>query len=116
MIMVVISSMSMGYYLKCLRNSKGISLKDLSEEVGVTDSILCRLENDQIPTNFSRIFRSLANYYGINVITLYLKSNSITQEDLNNFIFKNCDELTKEEIKHIQDEIDFINLQKNKYK
>ena len=108
--------LDIGNYLRNLRTSRDMSLKDLSEEIGVTDSILCRLENDQIPTNFSRIFKSLANYYGINVITLYLKSNSITQEDLNNFIFKNCDELTKEEIKHIQDEIDFINSLKNKYK
>lgn len=108
--------LDIGNYLRNLRTSRDMSLKDLSEEIGVTDSILCRLENDQIPTNFSRIFKSLANYYGINVITLYLKSNLITQEDLNNFIFKNCDELTKEEIKHIQDEIDFINSLKNKYK
>ena len=108
--------LDIGNYLRNLRTSRDMSLKDLSEEIGVTDSILCRLENDQIPTNFSRIFKSLANYYGINVITLYLKSNLITQEDLNNFIFKNCEELTKEEIKHIQDEIDFINSLKNKYK
>ena len=113
---MVISMLNIGDYLKMLRTSRGISLKDLSKKVGATDSILYRLENNQIPTNFSKIFRSLANYYGINVITLYLKSNLITQEDLNNFIFKNCDELTKEEIKHIQDEIDFINSLKNKYK
>ena len=64
------------------------------------------------------IFRSIADYYKINVITLYLKANFITQNDLNGYksIFKNCDELTEEEIKHIQNEIDFINSQKNKYR
>lgn len=108
--------LNIGDYLKNLRTSRDMSLKDLSEDVGTTDSILHRLEKNQIPMDVSKIFRSLANYYGINVITLYLKSNLITQEDLNNFIFKNCDELTKEEIKHIQDEIDFINSLKNKYK
>ena len=92
--------LSIGDYLKLLRTSRKISLISLSKEI------------------VSEIFRSIADYYKINVITLYLKANFITQNDLNGYksIFKNCDELTEEEIKHIQNEIDFINSQKNKYR
>lgn len=95
-----------------------MTLKELAEEIETTDSILHRLEKNQTPIDVSKIFRSLADFYEINVITLYLKSNFITQEDLNDYnsVFKNYDELTKEEIKHIQNEIDFINSQKNKYR
>lgn len=110
--------LSIGDYLKLLRTSRKISLKSLSKEVNTSDSILQRLEKNHMPKNVSEIFRSIADYYKINVITLYLKANFITQNDLNGnkSIFKNCDELTEEEIKHIQNEIDFINSQKNKYR
>ena len=97
-------------YLKTLRKNKQISLKNLAKKLNTTDAILSRLENGTLPKNTPELFSSIASFYGINVITLYLKANLISKEDLNEYngIFTNCSKLSSNEINHIQDEIDFI--------
>lgn len=95
-------------YLKELRANK--PLKQLALEINTTDKILSHLENGKFPKNTPELFNSLATFYNINVIELYLKSGFISNQDLNEYngSFKNCDELDDHEIEHIQNEIDFI--------
>lgn len=99
-----------GKYIKSLRISKGLSLKELAKNIGTTDTILSRLENGHLPKDIVTIFDSLANFYGMNVITLYIQSGIISKNDLNEYngVFEHCNKLNEEEIKHIQKEIDFI--------
>lgn len=97
-------------YLKKLRADNHLSLKALAKHIGSTDAILSRLENGQLPKDIPYLFNSLAEFYNINVITLYIKSNLISLEALNEYngIFTNCSNLTEKEIKQIQSLIDFI--------
>ncbi|MBS5368404.1 MAG: helix-turn-helix transcriptional regulator [Coprobacillus cateniformis] len=101
---------NIGQYLKELRLNKQLSLKALAEKIGTTNSILSRVENGHLPKDIPTLFNSLADFYNINVITLYLKVNLISIKSFKEYngIFNNCEKLTDKEIKHIQNEIDFI--------
>ena len=50
--------------LKDLRNEKGISLKYLAKEIGVTDMAISRWENEQRIPNIENL-ASLAKYFGV---------------------------------------------------
>lgn len=99
-----------GIYMKTLRINRDLSLKELAKQVGTSDTILCRLEKGHLPKDIITIFDSLAHFYNMNVITLYLKSGIISKQDLNEYngIFQHCNQLNDKEIRHIQSEIDFI--------
>lgn len=99
-----------GDYLKQLRLNHNLSLKTLANKIGTTNSILSRLENGHLPKDVPFLFNSLASFYNINVITLYIKSNLISVESLNEYngIFTNCKNLSDMEVKHIQNVIDFV--------
>ena len=53
-----------GERLKDLRNEKGISLKYLAKEIGVTDMAISRWENEKRIPNIENL-ASLAKYFGV---------------------------------------------------
>ena len=100
----------LGTYLKELRNQLHLSLKDVQERCGVTDSKLSRLERGE-GRDFSPLeLKKLAQIYNINVIPLYIKAGYLDENDLAAYrrIFKNADLLNEEEHSNIQTQINLL--------
>ena len=84
---------SFGSYLKQLRKNKGLSLHDVYEETGITDSRLSKLERNQVTDPTVSAICKLSMLYNVNVVelldragmniydTLPLKNTSLLKED-----------------------------------
>ena len=84
---------SFGSYLKQLRKNKGLSLHDVYEETGITDSRLSKLERNQVADPNVIAICKLSMLYNVNVVelldragmniydTLPLKNTSLLKED-----------------------------------
>ncbi len=94
-----------GDLLRTYRLNSKLSLKELSALTGITDSRLSRIEND---TKNSQSFDDIINILNaLNVPVLtFLCDSKICDEP--STVFTNIEKLTKSEINHIQNEIDFI--------
>ena len=100
----------LGTYLKELRNKLHLSLKDVQEHCGVTDSKLSRLERGE-GRDFSPLeLKKLAQLYGVNVIPLYIKAGYLDESDLSEYqlIFENANLLNEEEHSSIQTQINLL--------
>lgn len=70
------SDRSAGMSLRLLRTEKGVSLKEASEKIGISENYLSEIERDKkIPND--DIIRSCANYYGVDEKDLFDKFNKI---------------------------------------
>lgn len=100
----------LGTYLKELRTKLRLSLKDVQERCGVTDSKLSRLERGE-GRDFSPIeLKRLAKLYEVSVIPLYIKAGYLDESDLSEYqlIFKNANLLNAEEHSSIQTQINLL--------
>ena len=99
-----------GTYLKEARNQRSLSLKDVYERCGVTDSKLSRMERGEGKPLDATELRKLAKLYGINVIPLYLMAGYLDDSDLSEYqlVFKHTDLLDDEEMQSIQTQIDLL--------
>lgn len=72
--------MKFGEYVKSLRLSKNITLRDMSKEIGIISfTYLGEIErNEKIPSE--KIVRALAEYFNIEPITLLILSKLIPDE------------------------------------
>ncbi len=61
---------SIGSRLRSLRNSQGLSLKQLAERVGCTPSYLSMVENDKLDPSASRL-KKIADSLGSTIIELF---------------------------------------------
>ena len=92
------------------RNKLHLSLKDVQERCGVTDSKLSRLERGE-GRDFSPFeLKKLARLYDVNVILLYIKAGYLDESDLSEYqlIFKNANLLNEEEYLSIQTQINLL--------
>lgn len=94
---------SLGLYLKTSREKSGFSQKEVYNKTGITDSRLCRIENDSTicPPNE---LRKLSELYQISIIDTFLMAGYITENDLRDYqmAFEGVLDLTDEEKTHIQ--------------
>ncbi|MBQ3123371.1 MAG: helix-turn-helix transcriptional regulator, partial [Firmicutes bacterium] len=98
--------MTLGNYLSEIRKSKGLTLKDVSTNTTVTDSVLSRIENDKTDTPDPKALKELARYYDISIIDLYMVAGYLEEEDLVQHKFSGIELLNDEAIKQIQGVID----------
>ena len=63
-------SESLGQYLRSLRNSKHMSMADVREQTGITNSRLSKLENDQITDPSISVICKLSKCYGVDVVNV----------------------------------------------
>ena len=102
---------SAGDFLKGIRLQRALSLKDVYNHTGVSDSKLSRIENG---VNVSEVAPSilivLAKLYDINLIDLYLMAGYLDDEALSSYerFFRNVDLLSDDEKNHIQEQIDLF--------
>lgn len=101
---------SIGDYLKKARNNCHLSLKDVYDYCGVTDSKLSRMERGEGKSLDPTELKKLAKLYRINVIDIYINAGYLEQSDLSDYqlVFKNADLLDEEEKKSIQTQINLF--------
>ena len=101
---------NIGNYLKRSRNNCHLSLKDVHDRCGVTDSKLSRMERGEGKPLEPLELRKLAHLYGIDVISLYIMAGYLDESDLSDYqrVFKNTDLLNEEEKQSIQTQIDLF--------
>lgn len=100
---------NLGKRLKAYREALGLSLKQVNEQTGITNSRLSKIERGQLvcpPADLKR----LARVYEVQLISLYLEADYIDNSDLMEYqlFFKGINELDNEEKQHIQKQIDFM--------
>lgn len=101
---------SLGVYLKEMRNKSHLSLKDVQEQCGVTDSKLSRLERGEGKILAPLELKKLAQLYGIGVVPLYIMAGYLDENDLLAYqlVFDNADLLNEEERQSVQTQINLF--------
>lgn len=104
---------NLGAYLKELRTNSGFSQDDIYEVCGITDSRLSRAERGCDILTFSEL-KKLANQYKVNVISLFLKTGLLEEEDLSNYqeCFQNAGLLNDEERQAVQTMVNLLTQNK----
>ena len=99
-----------GNYLKKARNNCHLSLKDVYDRCGVTDSKLSRMERGEGKPLDAAELRKLAQLYGIGVVPIYIMAGYLDESELSDYqiVFKNTDLLNEEEKQSIQTQIDLF--------
>lgn len=101
--------MNLGTYLKDLRNNEGLSLKNVCEKTGITNSRLSRLENGKTTPSID----DLISLFGCYNISLLEALQALGYVNLNEKKLRNLNLLNNFELDHIQEEIDFIISHRN---
>lgn len=101
----------LGSYLRKCRSDIGLSLTEVYQRTGITNSRLSRIENGSQkgilnPTELKK----LANLYGVGLVSIFIVAGYLDNFDLEEyrFGFKNIELLDDDEKKHIQEQIDFL--------
>lgn len=100
-----------GKYLRELREKCGLSLKDVTDRTGISDSKLSRIENNvNRSATEPSILAKLSKLYGINIVDLYVIAGYLDAEALSSYkqVFDNVALLTDDERNHIQAQIDLF--------
>lgn len=94
-----------GEIIKRIRTSKGITLKEVYEKTGISDSRLHRFEHGKHKSLSLDELASLAESLGVSLNYVLSIAGYIRPENTN---FQNINLLTESDIQHIQNEIDMI--------
>ena len=100
-----------GDYLKKRRVQSGLSLKEVQNRTGISNSRLCRIENGSLKSDIPpRDVRLLAEVYSEDLVSLYLLAGYLTRGDLQSYeqIFRKADLLNEDEKRNIQEQIDLF--------
>lgn len=99
-----------GIYLKKARNKCHLSLKDVYDHCGVTDSKLSRMERGEGRPLDPVELRKLARLYNIGIVPLYIMAGYLDESDLSDYqlVFKNADLLNEEEKQSVQTQIELL--------
>lgn len=103
----------LGARLRAYRARLNLSLKDVSDKTGITNSRLCKIEQGKLKCHAEDL-QSLANIYNIPIVSLYLDAGFLEPRDLDDYkkVFQGVANLDIEEFEHVQAEIDFLNRKK----
>ena len=99
-----------GSYLKDQRSRCHLSLKDVHEQTGITDSKLSRVERGEGKLLNPDELKKLALLYGIGVVPLFIMAGYLDESDLTSyqFFFQNADLLNEEEKEIVQTQINLL--------
>ena len=108
-------SMTNGEFLRQQRETLKLSMAEVAKRVGVTDSRLSRLENDQTKEPSPVLLKALAQIYQLDVFDLFCRFGYIDEHQLNSLtLFRNSEFLTAEDARRIQEQIDYCIFRRNK--
>ena len=101
----------LGEYLKKARLRQGLSLKEVQNKTGLTDSRLSRIENGSTAFELGPSYiKALAKLYKIDLVEFLINTGYLDNEALSAYkrVFQNVDLLNNDEKKHIQEQIDLF--------
>lgn len=114
-IMIEVMNMTNGEFLRLQRKSCKLSMAAVSEKIGITNTRLSHLENDQTKEPSPILLKALAQVYQIDIFELFCRYGYIDEHQHNTLTaFKRTEFLTADEIKSIQEQIDYHLFQHNK--
>ena len=101
---------TLGQYLRSVRERKNLSLADVEKMTSVTTTRLCRIEHDSVAEPSPLALRSLAEFYSLNTADLFSRAGYLPSEPKNTnvHIFSDTEKLTEEDKQHIQQQIDYL--------
>lgn len=99
-----------GKYLKSIRKKLGLGVKAVYSQTGVGDSTIRRIEEGDTKNPPASQLKTLANFYGIDVIELYKAYGYLDENDLNRktICFENTEFLSDEAVASIQGLINLL--------
>lgn len=99
-----------GSYLRDARNRCQLSLNDVFNYCGITNSKLSRMERGKGKMPEPVDLRKLAQLYEIDIIPLYIMAGYLVENDLSNyqFVFRNAELLKDDEKQSIQTQINLF--------
>lgn len=99
-----------GQYLKSVREKLGFGVKAVYMKTGVGDSTIRRIEEGITKNPPAAQLKSLANFYGIDVIDLYKAYGYLDENDIegNHICFENTEFLSDDAISSIQGLINLL--------
>lgn len=105
---------NLGMRLRAYRTGLSLSLKDVSDKTGITNSRLCKIEQGKLKCHAEDL-QQLAKVYNVPIVSLYLDAGFLQLDDLEEYkkVFQGVTNLDVEELEHVQAEIDFINRKKD---
>ena len=105
----------LGKRLKAYREKLGYTLKGVSKKTGITDSRLCKIENDHLSCPAPEL-KKLCELYDAPTVPLFIEAGYLDQNDLIDYqlTFSGASELDEDEKEHIQWEINKFNSDRKK--
>ena len=98
-----------GTFLRQKRNEHGFSLSQITNAIGITNSRMSKIERNKIIPSIEDL-KLIANLYDVSLIDILIHSGHLQQNDFERYqqCFKHVDLLDTDELKHIQQHIDFL--------
>lgn len=113
--MIVVMHMTNGEFLRLRREACKLSMSAVSKRIGITDTRLSHLENDQTKEPSPVLLKALAQVYQIDVFELFCRYGYIEEHQHKALtVFKRTEFLTDDEINRIQEQIDYYLFLHNK--
>lgn len=99
-----------GHYLKSIREQRKLGVKNVYMQTGVGDSTIRRIEEGKTKFPPAAQLKTLANFYGINVIDLYRAYGYLDDSDINfeTVKFENIEFLDDKSLSLIQELINLL--------
>jgi len=106
--------MKIGNYLRKLRNNKGLSLRELQKEVGISHNTLGGYERNKVQPTIENCYK-LCQYFDVPIEYLFLGEDSLKNfQDVNLLaLFNKLDKLDKEDRDIIKKYLDKYVMNKN---
>jgi HTH-type transcriptional regulator, competence development regulator len=107
-----------GHYLRDLRKQAGLTLREIEERTGISNSYLSQLENGYIDQPSPRNLQKLAEVYGISYEHLMTQAGYLTPREETaagsprRAAFNIIDELSDEEVAEVQDFVKFLRFKR----
>ena len=112
--------LTLGDYLKTLRKSNNLTLKQIEDNLGISNAYLSQLENNKIKSPSVYLLNKLSNLYDVPLAEILEKSGIVkkpkqTREEtrLNSRIAFSTEKMSKEEKKEV---LEYLNYLKSKKK
>ena len=107
--------MTNGEYLRSKRESCQMSMADVSKLIGVTNTRISHLENDQVKEPSPILLKSLAKIYCIDVFDLFCRYGYLDEKQINALTaLQRIEFLNDDEVLRIQQQIDYLLFLHNK--
>lgn len=108
--------MSFGSDLRTAREVKKLSLREMEEKTGISNSYLSQLENDKIKEPSPNVLHDISKFYGIPYVDLMEKAGYIVPQKakspVDGVALSVLNGLDKEDIEEVKNYVRYIKMKK----